>query len=373
MLKCFCTIISFPIFAVMSRHRIDLTLGLRNSPLSSLQGVEYNAALELYIVNVTKPCGAREYIGAYSDLDSAVLVHDLESIRLFHCEASSSLNRCYGAVLQDNDHSKVECVIISHQNDNIRVEPSGDKFMLGDLIHLSYLDIDTAIDEFEKMAETNSPVMTPFINCVSVPSGIDSSRSARWSERVNAGYIVPVAFAFDVTFNTSHSLGLNLRPQMIPYPHSKVALGCCTVIDAASTSALHSIVYPGINNESAQELVCIYIYIYVSLFIGDLLLKINESSLVYDPNDTSSDGTGSEELMTQGFRFENLTKIIVSTNAPRTIRFMRLAGTASNLLPSPSEIVLLQQSTTPSARFSVVSATPNGSIELTWIDPQVLL
>lgn len=160
-----------------------------------------------------------------------------------------------------------------------------------------------------------------------VPNKVDVNRI--WSDRVESCYHASSTFAYEVTVPHQKSLGLNLKPHTLSCSigaGTKRKLGCVIVVDAAQP--LFPIVYP-----------------------GDILLRVNDVSLITAPD--------------QEFSFETTAKAITSATAPRTLRFMRPAGLASNMYPSAVEVLLLSTESNVIAKFTAqeVEEISNQSIK----------
>jgi hypothetical protein len=147
-----------------------------------------------------------------------------------------------------------------------------------------------------------------------VPNKVDVNRI--WSDRVESCYHASATFAYEVTVPHQKSLGLNLKPHTLNCSigaGTKRKLGCVIVVDAAQP--LFPIVYH-----------------------GDILLRVNDVSLITAPHEE--------------FNFEKTAKAITSATAPRTLRFMRPAGLASNMYPSAIEVLLLSTESSVIAKFT---------------------
>lgn len=161
----------------------------------------------------------------------------------------------------------------------------------------------------------------PFVSNAGVErQSTGSSIEQRWIDRINTTYHPPSSFTFEISFHNSNPLGLNLRPHFIPYSSSCKLLGCCVILEVIP--ALEPYIHP-----------------------GDILLKLNDASLLGDSSSSS-------------FNFDSTTKLISQTTSPRIIKFMRISGLAYNLLPSPAEVILLAQDANVYAKFSCTPGDP---------------
>ena len=150
-----------------------------------------------------------------------------------------------------------------------------------------------------------------------------------WDDRITSSYVHPVSYTYEITFEHSNSLGLNLKPCFVPYAAglAKRSLGCLLVMNTNST--LGTIVRP-----------------------GDILLKVNGQELA------SAFGV---------FSFDTHTKMILKETAPRTVRFIR----PGSVPLSPLEILeMAKDIQQPTAKFSFVSETPTSKAYLfsTYLD-----
>lgn len=268
-------------------------------------------------------------LGLYETHLQAALAHDMEAFRAFGFSAHEHLNSKY-------DIRK------SSQSFFFEVKDS-----FGTIISIDIRAVSSEGEEAIYFPLGPPQVKSPSFDMITpmvLSSGFPSAKAEfnrRWFERTSTSYLPSASFSYEITFQYQNSLGLNLKPYAINYSIGGGGryIGCCVVMDALN-APIATIVQP-----------------------GDILLKINESSLLMN--------------QIEGFSFETITKIIAASTTPRTIRFMRPAGSSPNLFPSPIEIMLLHNEPHTSAKYNITtnpasagqSKQPTSTLSMTHLDP----
>eukprot|EP01035_Chromulina_nebulosa_P024525 gene24525-31939_t len=295
------------------------TIGPKYRP-EPLRGVELDYFTKKYIAHYNN-----NTIGRYCDELSAVKARDSEILLSLTIDLLD--NRI--DELSDQLNEEYTLNLINSQLDEKK---------------RSYVVTDRLGDSFSLLVSDNySPIRPPnrqkcqdISTAYILPSTAQpADNNKRWQDRISHSYAIPHSFTFEVTFHNTGSLGMSLQYQLVSYSSGggPQRIGCCVVMEAIQ----------GINTYIHQ---------------GDFLLRVNDTTLI-------SNGIESLSL-------DKMTQSIKEATSPRTIRFLRVAGSANNMLPSPVELHLFRVNSHVSAKFNVLASSANTPMTptLTYLDPQ---
>lgn len=285
-------------------HFLELEMGPEHPSQIGIEYCPYRSQFKATIFCDDVDCT----VGYFDSLSAAQLARDAQVFSIFFTDSEPLLNTRYH-VLHTFFKNSMENIVVTACKDLSYVVWKSDFRSLESLVNNRIKNV-VGFNSTHYADLSNSIISSP-----SFPSKTDNNR--KWVDRLSGSHLPSAAFCYEITFNHQNPLGLNLRPHLLPYSSGsgRRSLGCCVVIDAS----------PLLSPVIAS---------------GDILLKVNDISLLSSSTD--------------GFNFEATTRCITTAQAPRTIRFMRVAGSCHNVIPSPAEVMLLAAETTqPIAKFSV--------------------
>jgi hypothetical protein len=202
---------------------------------------------------------------------------------------------------------------------------------------LSRSSVVRASADEESLLPVHLPLELPCDTSSSVVQPADPSRS--WAERLHSAHWPLSAFVFEVSFPPTGSLGLSLNELALSSPNSPHTAVSGVVVANCSNSLLGVVLQP-----------------------GDIILKVNETSLMHPTKD-----------------FNFLTQIGLLKQSPggdddssksRVLHFLRPVSGSS--FPSPAELSLFKDAS-PVATFTVTPSGTGSSVVLQirqdYIDP----
>lgn len=167
----------------------------------------------------------------------------------------------------------------------------------------------------------------------------------RWTERVASYYVPSASYTYEVQYSIPkhYPLGFTVQWQHIPYSHNtphKTLLVC-----AVKTVSDH---------------------FHTAIAVGDIILKMNDETLVYKPGDPFNEKRLLTLFTPNGFnQLSNLT----------SLRFLRAGSTCNGCIPSVAEILLLLNEKHSGAKYNVKTNMKDGQeyygLELIQMDNQV--
>lgn len=170
-------------------------------------------------------------LGIFSDRHHAALVHDMEALRAFGKNAPR-LNFRYQLLEENSSANNNHLTLLDSHGVTLDVDVSSDS-------HSSYTPV-----SIDHAATVHKPIDKNFVAVQSsgAPSLPDPTRS--WEARNSSLYTPTASFVYEITFPSSKSLGLNLKPNSVYYsPESDDYIGTLVVVDCMTL--LSSLVYPG--------------------------------------------------------------------------------------------------------------------------------
>jgi hypothetical protein len=329
--------------------------------VSSLIGVAPHAGTGKWTAYLTVD-DVTHNLGDYPTVKQAILVHDMEALRVYGLESGPLLNCVY-----EVSHSKEKCAgammrFAVKSADGVQF--TVDYAYEDSKCHRSNL-LPTRMAAQEK---TDNDLFSKGANALPMIYGTTpiphSDYGKKWSERIINSHSVASMFTMEIQLPPLTTEQLSKLPpssdadSMRPlvkkvYETFGLVLELFTVsypMLARGPRYAHcaAIVDPGILMSIVQP--------------GDLLLSCGDSNLAFGLPGVADPVRPAEFIDEESGDFlDKMCELILQSNGLTTLKFLRRAGVAPNSLLSPAELSLLLKDVPPTARFSTVAPSIPGT------------